>query len=93
MTEFLQECYVAAGRSDVCRRTQEQLEAIAADASVSADGVRLLGAVLVPTDETLFLLWRADQADDVREIAGRAGITCDRLTEVVAFAPACAASA
>lgn len=89
MTQFLQECYVAASRSDICRRTREQLAAIVADASVSARGVRLLGSVLVPADETLFLLWQADGEGTVREIAERAGITCNRLTEVVAFTPAC----
>lgn len=93
MTEFLQECYVAASRSDICRRTREQLAAIVADASASARRVRLLGSVLVPADETLFLLWQADGESAVREIAERAGITCDRLTEVVAFPPACSAPA
>ena len=89
MTEFLQECYVAASRSDICRRTREQLAAIAADASVSARGVRLLGSVLVPADETLFLLWQADDEYAVRDIVERAGIACERLTEVVAFTSAC----
>ena len=88
MTEFLQECYVA-GRTDIARHARAQVAAIAAVVSASDLPIRLIGALLLPADETLFLLWQADTESVVREIIQHAGMTCDRITEVVAIPSLC----
>lgn len=84
MRDFLQESYFAQRRSggtepDPPAARLEGLHAVVAGAGLPA---HLVGSILVPADETLFLLWRADAETTVRELAGRAGIACDRVTEV-----------
>ncbi len=81
MNDFLQECYVAAGRTDAASRALVRIKAAAADLSAEGHLVRLVQSILLPRDETWFLLWEADSAEVVREAARLAGIACDRVTE------------
>lgn len=85
MTEFLHECYVSADRTGITEGTRARVADIGAVAAESGLPARLIGSVLVPADDTWFLLWQADAESTVREIAQRAGVPCDRITEVVAW--------
>jgi hypothetical protein len=42
--------------------------------------VRHLQTILLPEDETCFILVEAGSAEDVREAAGRVGLGVDRIT-------------
>jgi hypothetical protein len=46
----------------------------------AADGVRLLAALTVPTDETLFGVFAADSIEAVVRVCQRAGWHTDRIT-------------
>lgn len=76
---FLVEGYwpPSAGRPD-----PERL-ASAAEASGRGD-VRYLGAVTVTQDETVFWLFEAPSVEVLRVAAAAAGMTADRIVEVVA---------
>ncbi len=83
VSKFLLELYVAkAAGTDV-----EALAARArqAAAEVSAEGrpVRCLRSILVPEDETCFLLFEAAAADDVRLAAERAELSFGRVSDAV----------
>lgn len=81
--EYLQECYVAAGDPSAAGRIQQRVESAVAEMAAVGIRVRLIRTILIPEDETWFLLWEAAGVDAVREAAVRAGIVCDRLTEVM----------
>lgn len=84
MTEFLVELYVPkayfAGAAAGCGR----LRAAADELTAEGWPVRLVRSIFVPEDETCFLLIEALTADEVRETARRAGVTCERVTETAA---------
>jgi hypothetical protein len=66
-----------AGRADP--------ERLARIAEASGGGaIRFLGAVTVPSDETVFWLFDAPSAEDLRTAAAAAGMTVDRITEATA---------
>lgn len=83
MVEFLQECYIGAGRAGLAQDVQHRLDAIAAGMTAEGTPIRLIRSMLVPEDETWFLLWEADTSETVRRASTRAGIACDRITEVL----------
>jgi hypothetical protein len=56
----------------------------------SAEGrarVRCLGATLVPSDETCFVLFEAPAAEDVRRILDAASAPYDRIVESIQVGP------
>ena len=86
MGEYLQETYVGAGQGSLAPHTRQRVEASASDVTAGGHPIRLIRSMLVPEDETWFLLWEADSSDVVREVALRSGVACDRVTEVVPLA-------
>lgn len=92
MTDYLQECYLAAGGADIADRIREMLAGLAVVLSEPGLPASLIGSILVPGDETLFLLWRADDEGVVRDLAERAGVACDRITEVITLPAVCQSS-
>lgn len=87
MSEFLQECYVAAGHADAASRALVRMKAVAVESTEDGHRAHLVRSILVPRDETWFLLWEADSADTVRDVARRAGVACDRITEALDLPP------
>jgi hypothetical protein len=84
MTEFLLELYVA-------KTAGADVEGLAMRARAAADGLAAEGrpmrcacSILVPEDETCFLLFEAGVADDVREAAERADLPFGRISAAVA---------
>lgn len=60
-------------------------ERLARIAEASGGGaIRYLGAVTVPSDETVFWLFDAPSIDDLRTAAAAAGMTVDRIVEAAA---------
>ena len=82
MPEFLAETYAPRdppGTDTAARRAAQA--ALAAD-QTSRPGapVRLLGAIVVPEEETCFYLYQAPSAGAVRAAVTRAGLRPDRIT-------------
>jgi hypothetical protein len=74
VAEFLVELYVSrAGAPGV---DAEALSRI-------GPAVRYVRSILIPEDETCFLLFEAASIDDVREAARIAGLPIDRISEAV----------
>jgi len=93
MPEFIAETYAprdAPGTDTAARGVGDA--ALAADqVSQSGAQVRLLGAIVVPEEETCFYLYQASSADTVRAAATRAGLRPDRITLAVLIrTPRCA---
>ena len=84
MAEFLVELYVA--RADAAAVSSAARRARLAAQELTGEGtpVRCVRSMFVAEDETCFLLFEAVSADAVRTAAGRAGLPCDRVAEVVA---------
>ena len=82
MPEFLAETYaprLAPGPADA---------ALAADQASQPGGpVRLLGAILVPDEETCFWLYQAPSAGAVRAAMTAAGLRPDRINPAVSVRP------
>ena len=81
MPSYLLETYVSRADSD-------ELSDLAARASeaalrMEADGrrIRLVRSTFLPSDEVGFLIFEAESADAVGEVAGRAAITYERIVE------------
>ena len=79
MTEFIVEVYVprsgAIATTGVCRAAEEQTRRGAP--------VRYLRAILVPEDETCYLLFDAASADDVRAVVTRAAVPFERICSAI----------
>lgn len=83
MAEFLQECFLTADAAELAASTRARVEAAAAEASTEGSTVRLERAIFVPVEETLFLLWHAEDEDAVRDTVRRAGLDAVRITPAV----------
>ncbi len=82
MAEFLAEVYLARGAgfdSSVAR-------ARSAAEELTREGTRVVhvSSVFVPEDETCFFLYEAASTDAVREVARRAALPFERVSEAVA---------
>jgi hypothetical protein len=79
VTEFIVEVYVprtgAIGTANVRQAAEEQTRHGAA--------VRYLRAILVPEDETCYLLLDADSVDDVRDVVTRAAVPFERICTAI----------
>ena len=89
MPEFLAETYAPRdppGTGTAARRAAQA--ALAAD-QTSRPGaqVRLLGAIVVPEEETCFYLYQAPSAGAVRAAVTRAGLRPDRITRAAWIRP------
>jgi Nickel responsive protein SCO4226-like len=74
VAEFLVELYVSRGSTP---------SVDAGTLTRMGTAVRYLRSILVPEDETCFLLFEAASVDDVREAARIAGLPIERISEAV----------
>jgi hypothetical protein len=81
MTEFLVELYVSKTNCAAVRVEAERLTRAAAELTAEGTPVRLLQSIVVPEDETCFLLVEAATAENVRETARRAALRVERVVE------------
>jgi hypothetical protein len=79
--EFLVELYVPRG--DGVDAIDERARGAVEDLTREGVDTRYLRSILVPEDETCFLLFEADSMDTVRTAARLADIPVDRITETV----------
>ena len=84
MTEFLLELYVA--RSDRGAVLDGAARAGRAADQLRGEGtpVRYLQSIFVPEDETCFLVYKAESADNVRQAARLAGLPANRIVRALA---------
>jgi Nickel responsive protein SCO4226-like len=81
--EFLLELYVSG--SDRGAVTEGAGRADLGVLRLRRDGasIRYLRSIFVPEDETCFLVYEAESADDVRRAARLAGLPADRIVEML----------
>ena len=79
MSEFIVEVYVprsgALGTAGVRRAAEEEAR--------GGTPVRYLRAILVPEDETCYLLFDAESVDDVRAVVTRAAVPFERISAAI----------
>jgi ubiquinone/menaquinone biosynthesis C-methylase UbiE len=83
MAEYLVELYVAHGDHVVARQHVTQAERAGAELSREGRTVRYVRSILVPEDETCFLLYEADSADLVAEAVHRAGLRLEHVSAAI----------
>jgi hypothetical protein len=83
MSEFLVEVFVPQTRSDRMCPPPADVDAVLEQLAREGHPISLTGSVLVPEDETRFLLFRAGSREEVSEAAIRLGLRCDRISEAV----------
>jgi len=84
MPEFLVELYVSKPDCNCVADWAERVDRAAAELTAEGMPVRLLRSILVPEDETCFLLVAAETAGAVRETATRAALAFERVVEAAA---------
>jgi uncharacterized OsmC-like protein len=84
MTGFLAELYVSKAECAASRDGWVRLTRAAAELTAEGRPVRLVRTILVPDDETCFLLFEAGTAEAVQEAARRAAVICERVVEATA---------
>ena len=84
MATFLLEIYAPKNARIDVELLAMRARRAAADVSTEGRRVRCLRSILVPEDETCFLLFEADTADDVRLTAARAEVAFGRVLDAVA---------
>jgi hypothetical protein len=81
MTEFLVELYVSRTNCTAAAVEAERLVRAAAELTAEGTPVRLVQSIVVPEDETCFLLVEAATTEHVRETAQRAALLIERIVE------------
>jgi hypothetical protein len=84
VAKFLLELYVAKAAAADVDTVATKASSAAEELSAAGRSVRCLRSILVPEDETCFLLFEAATADDVQLAAERADLAFGRITEAVA---------
>jgi hypothetical protein len=84
MPEFMVELYVSRTDRDAVAVWAARVNRATAELTAAGRPVRLLRSILVPEDETCFLLVEADTAETVRETARRAALVFERVVEAAA---------
>jgi hypothetical protein len=84
VTDFLIELYVPRSASQGIARDVERVRAAAAQQTRDGQRVRYLSCILVPEDETCFLLFEACSADALRETARIAELPVEHFAEAIA---------
>jgi ubiquinone/menaquinone biosynthesis C-methylase UbiE len=80
MPEFLVELYVAHDDRRTARQHAERAGRAAADLTREGQSLRCLRSIVVPQDETCFLLYEAPSADVVAEALRRAGLRHEHIS-------------
>jgi len=83
MPEYLVEAYVPRPAAAGGIPNLETLAGTAAELSRGGTPVRLLAAILVPSDETCFLHFAGPSDDAVRDVAARSGLQVERVVAAV----------
>jgi hypothetical protein len=86
MAEFLVELYIPSAQLPAVQGWIEAATTAAADVSREGEAVRCVRSIVVPEDETCFLLYEAPSIDAVRAAAERAGLGSGRITETLSEA-------
>jgi hypothetical protein len=81
---FLAERYRAGTSPAVARRESEAAQRAAVELSGEGRPVRLIGSLLVASDETVFSLFGASSPEDVAAVGERIDQPFDRISEGVA---------
>ena len=79
MPEFLAELYVSRSDADGGERASCRARLAAEALTSEGTAVDCLSSILVPEDETCFLLYRAASAEVVRAAATRAALVLERI--------------
>jgi hypothetical protein len=87
MAEFLVETYTSRDTTGSLARRVEARTLAAEQVSEPGTEVRLLGAVILPADETCFYLYQAASADAVRAAVARVEPDLERVTEAILIRP------
>ncbi len=83
MAEFLVELYVSRGDVASVDRGATRARLAAEELTREGKPVRYVRSIVVPEDETCFYLCEACSADAVREVARRATLPFERVTEAI----------
>ncbi len=84
---FLAERYRAGGSRATARRELDAASLAAVQLSLEGRPVRLLGSLVVPTDETIYSLFGATSREDVAAVGERTDQPYDRISESVLVGP------
>jgi len=84
---FLAERYRAGTSQLAARREAEAARIAAAELSREGRPVTLVGSLLVPSDDTIFLLFGAQSSEDVAAVGVRTDQPYDRISEGVPLTP------
>ena len=87
MPEFLAETYAPRDAPGADARRAAEIAAAAGQASQPGARVRLLGAVVVPAEETCFWLYQAPSAAAVRAAMTLARLRPQRITAAISIRP------
>ena len=83
MAEYLVELYVAQSDHTAAQHHVARAERAGADLTREGRAVRCVSSILVPEDETCFLLYEADSADLVTEAVARAGLRLEHVSAAI----------
>lgn len=84
---FLAERYRAVTSHALARYESEAVQVAAIELSTEGRPVKLIGSLLVPGDETIFLLFGAASPEDVAAVGERTHQPYDRISEAVPMTP------
>ncbi len=87
MPEFLVELYVAHDGHCTARQHLERAERATADLTREGQPLRCVRSIVVPQDETCFLLYEASSADVVAEALNRAGLRHEHISAASSSGP------
>jgi hypothetical protein len=93
MPEFLAETYTPRGAPDIAAVAAGDITPATDQVSEETAAVRLLGAIVVPDEETCFYLYQAPSADAVLEAMTRARLQPGRITQAMSIGWAAAVPA
>jgi len=85
MSKFVVETYTPRETTNILAARINHFARAADQISEPGTEVRLLGAILLPQDETCLYLYRSSTADAVREAAACARLRFERITEAVSI--------
>jgi hypothetical protein len=81
-TTFMAECFWPGVSVQSLADAAERLREASQRSGGGADSSRLLGSILVPTDEIALLLVAATSLAAATDLATRAAIPCERIVEI-----------
>jgi hypothetical protein len=80
MPEYLLEHYVSRSDPNVAQAGAETCRAAAEELTRQGTPVHYRHSIFVPSDETCFVLFEAESADAVRDVARLAALPCERVS-------------